>query len=482
MSRKYSHLRLGWAFLFSILIFSSGAAWSWGWMAHRWINGQAFEHLPVEMASFGRWTRAVAAHASDADYRKSRDPLEAPRHWIDIDSYPEFTQGRLSHNLDSLRARHGHRLDVYRNGVVPWAIAEVTESLSVAMAAGDWGEAILQAADLGHYVGDLHQPLHTTKNYDGQLTGNDGIHLRYEIDMIRRNLDQLRADSALASYVEDPLEHVFSTIQGTWSYVDSIMAADRQARKKDPIYGDGYYRILWEETGHFTVKQLAQATQILADLWYTAWIDAARPQFLCSSATVAIADLQADPQAYNLVTVQGVVTIGSGVLDQEHTRIYLQDGSGRGILIFDRHPIDGFLRGDLVRVEGTAQEYRDVTEITGPWVSVLEKNCPPPAPQVLATGEADDPQWDGTMVRVQGTVVFTLQDQDWTRLYLNDGTGALVVLVWRETGIDLASVEVGDVMTISGVGTYLSNEGSYAILPGYEDQVVREKRTAELKR
>lgn len=450
-------------------------------MAHRWVNEQAFGHLPVEMAGFGRWAKVVVAHSSDADYRKTWDPLESPRHWIDIDNFPEFHQDCLSHNLDSLKARHSHRMDVYGNGVVPWTIAGVTETLAVAMAAADWGQAILLAADLGHYVADCHQPLHTTKNYDGQLSGNEGIHLRYESDMIRGNLDQLRADSAPANYVEDPLEYIFGTIQGTWGYVDSIMAADQRARSEDPAYGDGYYRILWERTSHFTTKQLSQATRVLADLWYTAWVDAGYPDFPCSTAMVSIADVQANSQAHLLVTVQGVVTIGGGGLGRERTRVYIQDESGRGILVFDHDPLEGLLRGDLLRVEGIAQEYQGVTEITGPLLTLLKRNCPGPEPQVLSTGEANDSKWDGTLIKVRGAVVFTLQEENRMRLHLNDGSGAIVVLAPKGTDIDLTSVDVDDILTVSGVGTFLSDEGSYAILLGYRDQFVLQEPKGDLR-
>ena len=29
---------------------------------------------------------------------------------------------------------------------------------------------------VGHYIADLHNPLHTIINYNGQFTGNDGVH------------------------------------------------------------------------------------------------------------------------------------------------------------------------------------------------------------------------------------------------------------------------------------------------------------------
>jgi len=475
VSQRYLRWTLGWTSLFFALIFTPGSVWSWGWMCHRWVNEQAFGYLPAEMTGFGRWARVVVAHSSDADHRKTMDPLESPRHWIDIDNFPEFYQGRLSHDLDSLKARHGHRMDVYGNGVVPWAIAGVTETMAVAMAAADWGEAILLAADLGHYVADCHQPLHTTKNYDGQLSGNEGIHLRYEIDMIRRNLDQLRVNCAEVTYVENPLEYIFATIEGTWLYVDSILAADRQARSEDPAYGDDYYRILWQRTNQFTTKQLSRATQVLANLWYTAWVNAGRPAFPCSTAIASIADVQANPQKHHLVAVEGVVTIGSGVLDREHTRVYIQDDSERGILVFDHDPIEDLLRGDLLRVEGSVQEYHGVTELSGPSVTLLERNCPCPQPQVLSTGRANDDRWDDTLIKVRGVVVFTLQEENWTRLHMNDGSGAIVVLVPENLGINLDTVDVDDILTVSGVGTFLADEGSYAILAGYSDQVVLEE-------
>ena len=55
-----------------------------------------------------------------------------------------------------------------------------------ALRAGDWTSAVTWAADLGHYTADSHQPLHCTKNYDGQNTGNDGVHFRFEVMMMDR--------------------------------------------------------------------------------------------------------------------------------------------------------------------------------------------------------------------------------------------------------------------------------------------------------
>ena len=123
--------------LIGALLLSPGLSHAWGGQAHRWINSQAFKHLPEEMAGFQRWTSVVAAYASEADRRKGTEALEGSRHYIDIDKFPEFHQGNLSRDLELLQAKHGHRFDVYGNGVVPWIVAGVAETLTAAMAAGD---------------------------------------------------------------------------------------------------------------------------------------------------------------------------------------------------------------------------------------------------------------------------------------------------------------------------------------------------------
>jgi hypothetical protein len=363
-------------------------------------------------------------------------------------------------------------MDVYGNGVIPWVIATVTETLSTAMAQGDWDQVLRRAADLGHYVADCYQPLHTTENYDGQLTGNEGIHLRYEVDMLDRFLQQPDCPGVQPVYLNDPLEYIFGAITETWSYVDSIIVSDRLARKASPLYDEEYYQILWEETALFTVRQICLATKTLADLWYTAWINAGQPSFPPPPAAEPIAELEQGPHVLELVTVRGVVTIGSGILDSGHAKVYVQDESNRGVLIYYHEPLGDLSRGDLVQVEGMVQDYRGVTEITGPSVEILKTGCALPDPPHLTTAEANDSRWESTLVQVNGTVVFTLEDRRWTRLHLDDGSGAIVVLVFKDTGIDLSAVREGQNLTVTGVGGYLSDEGSYVILPGYKDQVV----------
>jgi len=458
--------------LLTVQFLFPGSSHPWGARAHHWINRQAFRHLPDEMAGFRRWAGLITAYASEADWRKSTDPLESPRHYIDIDRYPEFPQGRLCRDLDSLRARYGDQLDVYGNGVVPWTIAGVTETLSVAMAEGRWQEAILRAADLGHYVADGHQPLHVTENYDGQLTGNDGVHLRYEIHMVNRHLDELPSDSMAVSPAVDPLEYYLETIPGTWIYVDSIMTADHRARKATALFDEEYYRVMWQHTGRFTIGRLCQAARVLAALWQTAWEKAGRPAFPPPPPAEFIASLRPESDRPRLVTVRGVVTLGHGFLDRRRAKVYVQDTSGKGIPLVELLNPEILSPGDLVTAEGLLVERDGAGQIVGPSISVLERgHSLPPAPE-LTTLQARDSCWVHTLVRIGGSVVFVLQDEGWTRLHIDDGSGAVAVMIADDIGIDRSWLREGRELTVCGVGIRLEGEGERAIVPGCADQVV----------
>jgi hypothetical protein len=459
------------ALLTAALFLLPGKSEPWGLQAHRWVNRQAFRHLPAQMAGFQRWAGVITAYSGEADRRKSTDPLESPRHYIDIDRFPEFHRGRICPDLDSLMARYGDRMDVYGNGVVPWVIAGVAETLSVAMAEGRWQEVILRAADLGHYVADGHQPLHVTENYDGQLTGNDGVHLRYEIHMVNRHLEELPTGTAVVSPVSDPLEYYLATIPGTWVYVDSIMAADRQARKQTALFDEEYYRIMWRRTGRFTVERLRQAARVLASLWQTAWVEAGRPAFPPPPPPESIAGLHPAAGRPRLVAVQGVVTLDPEALAGRRTGAYLQDVSGRGIPLTGELPPGEFSLGDRVLAEGFLTERDGGGEIVGASISVLERGCDLPSAPVVDTGQAGDPSWDHTLIQVSGSVVFVLEYEDWTRLHIDDGSGAVAVKITDAAGIDRSRLREGDMLTVCGVGARLEGEGARAIIPGCARQV-----------
>lgn len=253
------------------------SAFGWGRTGHQIINGRFEKFLPVPLQSFSAKSSYYIAHASDADMRKGSDPSESPKHFIDIDYYPEFSGGTLSHNYDTLCVRYG-KATVIDKGTLPWAISSAYGMLVVYMENHDWGKADSVIADLGHYVGDAFQPLHCTQNYDGAMTGNRGIHSRFESSLLDDYQGDIKTDAGTASALgTTALEFAFRVIGQSNSKVGAILDADNYAKGIDPSYGSAYYSAMWSKLDTLMNEQLESASESLASLVYSAWLDAGSP-------------------------------------------------------------------------------------------------------------------------------------------------------------------------------------------------------------
>jgi hypothetical protein len=258
----------------AVMLFCANA-WGWGWATHRLINKEAVNHLPRSLGFFINNAQWISDHSVDADDRRSSsNPSEAPKHFIDIEDYPEFKTGTLSHDIKLLIGKYGSST-VTSIGVVPWAIDWSLDSLTESLRRGDTTNALQFAADLGHYVGDAHQPLHVTANYNGAQTGNNGIHSRYETTMMGKYLSEITVTKDQVHSVAAPIDFAFEYVTYANGLADSIMRADTFAKTlANSTSSSAYYTALWEETGAMTKKQIQNATVDLACLWYTAAVNA----------------------------------------------------------------------------------------------------------------------------------------------------------------------------------------------------------------
>ena len=274
---KYFRLKI----LLIILFLPAGFIYSWGEKGHAVISGKAVEILPAEMSSFKVWKDYLVQHASDADIRRKTDKSEAPRHYIDIDFYKEFLNGQMIESKDDLISKYGDST-VTANGTLPWATLETLNNLTGAFKEKNRDKILIYAADLGHYVADGHQPMHTTVNYNGQLSGQKGVHFRYEVTMVDKHIDALEqlTDSSNVNYVKNSLEFIFNYIANANSVNDVLLNADKLAHEETgSTESDDYYRIFWFRSGYVTKMQFKAAEEDLASLLYTAWINAGKPLF-----------------------------------------------------------------------------------------------------------------------------------------------------------------------------------------------------------
>jgi hypothetical protein len=266
----------------SALAASRGAAWQD--KGHQIVNGAAIDALPSPLKGFYQQHRGyVVEHSVDPDIDKRKDrerklrgePLEGPRHFIDLDRYGPPPFQSLPEQYEAAVARFG-KSAVDQNGTVPWRIEEVYNDLVAAFKQKD-GEAILrQSAWLGHYVGDAHVPFHATENYDGQLTGQPKLHAYFEASLLTR-VDPAEIHPAPARRItRPPHELAFEWLRESYADVKPLLEADAaHGGTKGPESRDlaGFAKT----AKPIAVDRLTKAASRLASLWYSAWIEGGRP-------------------------------------------------------------------------------------------------------------------------------------------------------------------------------------------------------------
>jgi hypothetical protein len=220
----------------------------------------------------------LADHASDPDHWK-QDRKEGPRHFMDLEPYGDLAH--LPHTLEGAQARLGG--DYYRRGVVPWIIQDRWRDLVDAFRSGDPDRVALAASILSHYVADAHVPLHTTENHDGQLTGQKGVHSRWESGLVDRFLREDALVVPKAQPDPDFLGRPWDWLLEAHAEVPKLLEDDRLADRTTPMAARGkvrtqaYWMLFWNSQGPVVRQQLQRAAQHLGDAILNAWIEAGRP-------------------------------------------------------------------------------------------------------------------------------------------------------------------------------------------------------------
>jgi hypothetical protein len=267
-------------------------AYAWGYTGHRIINDVAIDAMPLEVKAFFIANRQyLVEHSGDPDLAAEDNEVESRNHYIDLDLLDQPPFKNIPHDWDEAVQKFGYE-KMLGVGRLPWRIEEMTEKMSEAMRAGDWEKTLATAAWLSHYVADAHMPLHTTKNYKGQFTGNvinedlpvedKHVHFRFEIRLIERNLDEIKVSmrrrARPATFLEEPGEKVWQILLDSYKEIDDLLKADLECGKLDPTFGDKFYEAFKGEVGGLAEGRLAASAQAVASFWYTAWVNAGRPR------------------------------------------------------------------------------------------------------------------------------------------------------------------------------------------------------------
>ncbi len=283
-------------FIAFVSLFFHESAASWGFFGHRKINRMAVFTLPPEMINFYKNNiEYLTEHAVDPDKRRYAVDGEAPKHYIDIDHYIHLGEDPFAivpeKWLDAVAKFSEDTLQAY--GIVPWHVNLMVIRLTKAFEAKDVDKILHLSADLGHYVGDSHVPLHTTENYNGQLTGQRGIHGFWESRLPELKAKEYNYFVGRAGYVENILADEWQTVQESFSAKDSVLDIERKLNSEFPsdrkyshenrgtvlmrTYSEEYSERYHELMNGMVERRLTSSIIKVGSYWYTAWLNAGQP-------------------------------------------------------------------------------------------------------------------------------------------------------------------------------------------------------------
>jgi len=267
---------------------------SWGFLMHRTITQLSVYQLPAEMQPFFHQNLDYLVRNSPRpDQRRNSDSTEDTKHFIDFEAYGKDAPNKMPTKWNAAVKKYS-RDTLLKYGHVPYWVVTMQERLTNAFRKANRDSILFYATDLAHYIEDAHVPLHTTLNYDGQLTDQKGLHSLWESMIPELTLDEfnLKADKS-ASYLKSPEREIWKAVRHSYSLVAKVLATERMVSKKftDSTkyrYQNRNGRNVRSYTRDFALAygkalepmvndQAIRAANLVADFWYTAWVDAGKP-------------------------------------------------------------------------------------------------------------------------------------------------------------------------------------------------------------
>jgi hypothetical protein len=213
--------------------------------------------------------------------------VNGPDHFIDIDkpqNFDELPNDRYKYS-DWLRTGGKEPKDI---GFLPYSILEGYQKIQVLFRL--WRDPqhasereqieqniIFYAGVVGHYVADGAQPLHTTIHFNGWSTSSnpdlntrEPLHWRFEGEYVKAQLKPEDFDALVkpAQRLPDPFSDIMKYLLDSHSQVGKVYELDKAARWNDQNRNPASKR--------FVAARLAAGSQMLANLWYSAWTNSAR--------------------------------------------------------------------------------------------------------------------------------------------------------------------------------------------------------------
>lgn len=179
-------------------------------------------------------------------------------------------------------------------GILPYHLERAFYQLVNAFKTKNTNQILRLSADIGHYLGDAHVPLHTTKNYNGQLSNQIGIHAFWE-----SRIPELFAENEFdfvvgpAQFIPDVREFIWNIVEASYhgvslvlnmeKYLDQMTSPDQQYCFENRLgvytklqckeYAQKYHHLLNRQVE----DRMRHSILNLGSIWMTAWVHAGLP-------------------------------------------------------------------------------------------------------------------------------------------------------------------------------------------------------------
>ena len=253
----------------------------------RWFNnhpgiiGTEIESCTGSKIPYGEYKYFVKSHVTPSYYEDDRT--------IDCQ--------KLEKLLPSMKGKCNQAFAVDRfsgYGILPYHLMVMQKRLTKAFEQKNIKSILRYSAEMGHYIGDAHVPLHTTENYNGQLTDQLGIHAFWE-----SRIPELFADDSFdyfvgqAEYIDSPSDYFWQIIFDSHALLDSVLVIEKVLSNNYPPDE----QLCFEDRLELTIKtqcrdyaaaynlamngmveiRMQESIKAIGSSWYTAWIDAGQP-------------------------------------------------------------------------------------------------------------------------------------------------------------------------------------------------------------
>ena len=267
---------------------------SWGFYAHETVTQLAVYKLPKQVRRFFFSNiDSIIANSVRPDKRRGTDKTEGPKHFIDIENYGAGAMLTMPHDLKTAVEKYSWDT-LKKYGYVPYQVLIEYDSLVNAFRHNNVDSILFYAVDLAHYIEDANVPLHTTNNYDGQFTGQKGLHALWETTIPELELSNYNLYAKHeATYLADKAETIWMAVRRAHALLPEMLEKEKEVAnnfpdsskyeermyygRKTKVYTDAFAKQYATALTTTINDQLNFSANMVADFWYTAWVDAGKP-------------------------------------------------------------------------------------------------------------------------------------------------------------------------------------------------------------